>query len=153
MTHQNSTFLNLKWCACVHMLSHFCHVPVFATLWTVAHQAPVSMGFSREEYWSRLLCFPPGDLLNPGIKPESLMSPAWKAGSLLLAPPGKPFEMVIIAVMMIESSDLHPHLPRGITCGLLKITHTWLLSQRLCGYWSSSLRCFCESLSVVSDAL
>ena len=52
------------------------------------------------------------------------MSPAWKAGSLLLASPGKPFEMVRIAVMMIESSDLHPHLLRGITSGLLKTTHT-----------------------------
>ena len=43
---------------------------------TVAHQAPLSMGFSRQEYWSGLLCPPPGDLPNPGIEPVSLMSPA-----------------------------------------------------------------------------
>ena len=47
-----------------------------AILWTAAHQAPLSMGFSRQEYWSGLPCFPPGDLPNPGIKPTSLMSPA-----------------------------------------------------------------------------
>ena len=43
---------------------------------TGAHQAPLSMGFSRQEYWSGLPFPPPGDLPNPGIKPASLMSPA-----------------------------------------------------------------------------
>ena len=46
------------------------------TLWTVARQAPLSMGFSRHEYWSGLSCPLPGDLLDPGIKPMSLMCPA-----------------------------------------------------------------------------
>ena len=58
------------------MLRHFSHVRLFATLWTVAHQAPLSMEFSRQEYWSGLPCSPPGDLPNPGIEPMSLMSPA-----------------------------------------------------------------------------
>ena len=44
--------------------------------WTVAHQAPLSMGFSRQEYWSGLPCPPPGDLLDPGMEPASLVSPA-----------------------------------------------------------------------------
>ena len=44
-------------------------------LWTVAHHAPLSMGFSRQEYWSVLLCPPPRDFPDPGIEPESLMSP------------------------------------------------------------------------------
>ena len=52
------------------------HVRLCETLWTLAHQAPVSQGFSRQEYWSGLPCFPPGDLPNPGIEPVSLMSPA-----------------------------------------------------------------------------
>ena len=60
------------------------------TLWTVARQAPLSMGFSRREYWSGLPCPPPGDLPDPGIELTSLMSPALQAGSLPLAPPGKP---------------------------------------------------------------
>ena len=54
---------------------------------TVAHQAPLSMGFSRREYWSGLPCPPPGDLPDSGIKLASLVSPA---GSLPLAPAGKP---------------------------------------------------------------
>ena len=45
-------------------------------LWTVARQAPLSMGFSRQEYWSGLPCPPPGDLPDSGIEPASLMSPA-----------------------------------------------------------------------------
>ena len=49
---------------------------VFTTLWTVAHQASLSMGFSRQEYWCGLLCPPPGNLPNPGIKPAPLTSPA-----------------------------------------------------------------------------
>ena len=55
---------------CAQLLSH---VRLFATPWTVAHQAPLSMGFSRQEYWNGLLFPPPGDLLYPGIKH---MSPA-----------------------------------------------------------------------------
>ena len=51
------------------MLSRFSHVQLFVTLWAVAHQAPLSMGFSRQEYWSGLPCPPPGDLPSPGIKP------------------------------------------------------------------------------------
>ena len=58
----------LSWCAC--MLSHFSHVQLFVSLCTIACQAPLSMGFSRQEYWSRLPCSPPGDLPNPGIEPR-----------------------------------------------------------------------------------
>ena len=61
--------------------------PIFATLWTVARQGPLSMGFSRQEYWSGLPCPPPGDLPNAGIEPASLVSPAWQACSLPLVPP------------------------------------------------------------------
>ena len=49
-------------------------------LWTVAHQAPLSMGFSRQEYWSGLPCPSPGDLPHLGIEPKSLMSPALAGG-------------------------------------------------------------------------
>ena len=57
-------------------LSCFSHVWLFVTLWTVAHQAPLYMGFSRQEYWGGLPCPPPGDLPNPGIKPMSPISSA-----------------------------------------------------------------------------
>jgi len=58
-------------CACGHAKS-LSHVQLFATVWTAAHQAPLSMGFSRREDWSGLLCPPPKDLLNPGIKSSGL---------------------------------------------------------------------------------
>ena len=54
------------------MLSHFSHVQPFATLWPVAHQATLSMGFSRKEHQRGWPCHPSGDLPNPGIKPMSL---------------------------------------------------------------------------------
>ena len=61
---------------CSGVPSHFSHVRLFVTPWTASCQAPLSVGFSRQEYWSRLPCPSPGDLSNPGIEPESLMSPA-----------------------------------------------------------------------------
>ena len=64
--------------ACV--LSHFSCVWLFANLCTVAHQVPLSMGFSRQEYWTGLPCPSPADLPNPGIEPTSLMFPALAGG-------------------------------------------------------------------------
>ena len=58
------------------MLSHFSHVQLFATLWTVAHQAPLSMGFSKQEYWSGLSFPTARDFPDPEIKPVTIMSPA-----------------------------------------------------------------------------
>ena len=60
----------------------------FATPWTVAHQAPASMGFSRREYWSGLPFPSPGDLPDPGIEPRS---PALQADALTSEPPGNPY--------------------------------------------------------------
>ena len=62
------------------LLSHFSHVWLFVTLWTVAHQASLSMGFARQEYWRGLPCPPPGDCPDPGIEPASLTSPALTGG-------------------------------------------------------------------------
>ena len=79
------------------MLRRFTRVRLFATLWTVACQAPLSVGFSRQDYWSGLSCPLPGDVPDPGIKPASLLSPAlagelftthatWEAPSIILSP-------------------------------------------------------------------
>ena len=65
----------------VCVLSCFSHACLLAMLWTVAPQAPLSMGFTRQEYWSGLPCLLPGELPFPGIKPTSLMSPALKGRS------------------------------------------------------------------------
>ena len=67
-------------------------VQLFATPWTVAYQAPPSMGFSRQEYWSGLPFPSPGDLPYPGIEPRS---PAFQANALTSEPPGKPMENMI----------------------------------------------------------
>ena len=100
-------------------------VQLFATLWTVTHQAPLSMGFSCHDYWCGLLFPPPGDLPNTGIEPLSLMSPAlaggffttsatWEAQLLLLTP-------IIITERMSECKlslqikNLHPDLNIKIT--------------------------------------
>ena len=76
------------------MLSGFRGVRLFETPWTVAFQAPLSMRFfSRQEYWSRLPCPPPGDVSNPGIEPSSPASTALQEDSLPTEPPGKPNHM------------------------------------------------------------
>ena len=62
------------------LLSHFSPGQLFVTLWTAACQAPLSMGFSRQEYWSGLPCPPPADLPDPGIEPPSLRSRALAGG-------------------------------------------------------------------------
>ena len=64
------------------------HVRLFATPWTVAYQAPLSMGFSRQEYWSGLPFPSPGDLPDPGNKP---VFPTLEADTLTSEPPGKPY--------------------------------------------------------------
>jgi len=71
-------FYSVGICACV--LNHFSCIWLFATLWTVTRQAPLSMGFCRQEYWSGLPCPPPGDLPDPGLEPPPLMSPALAGG-------------------------------------------------------------------------
>ena len=65
-------------------------VQFFVTLWTVAHQAPFPMEFSRQEYWSGLPGPPPGDLPDQGLNPCLLGLRHWQAGSLPLVPPGEP---------------------------------------------------------------
>ena len=122
-------------CMCVCALSHFSRVWFFATLWTVACQAPLSMWFSRQEYWSGLPCPPPGDLPDPGIEPASLMSPVlagkffttsatlslWNCLVFILLLFAAPFEIVLIllctlnvahkvkvkALMCVHTQSLH----------------------------------------------
>ena len=79
----------LSVCMCVHGHAWACsdaqslsRVQLFATPWPVAHQAPLSMGLFRQEYWRGLPFLPKGDLPNPGIKPTSLVSPALQVESL-----------------------------------------------------------------------
>ena len=83
------------------LLGHFSHVQLFMTPWIVAHQAPLSMGFFRQEYWSGLPWPPPGDLPDPGIEPISFMSPALAGGFCITTTTWE------APLFFIESFDLH----------------------------------------------
>ena len=72
----------------------FSHIRLFATLWTVAHQVPLFMGFSRQEYWSRLPFPSTGDHSNPGIESMSPAAPALTGRFFTSEPPGKPRDWV-----------------------------------------------------------
>ena len=98
--HSTTSLIKWKWCLCIPyhitdvrisvplcVLSHFSHFWLFGTPWIVAHQDPLSMGFSRQEYWRGLPLPSPGDLLHPGTEPASL---AWQANSLTLGHWGSP---------------------------------------------------------------
>ena len=81
-------------CVYVHACMLSCAL-LFATLWTAAHQAPLSMEFSRQEYW-RGLPFPsPGDLPNPGMEPVFPGSPHWQADSLPLSHLRSPCRIIL----------------------------------------------------------
>ena len=98
----------------------------FVTLWTIAHQAPLSMGFSRQEYESGLPRPPPGDLLDPGIKPSALISPA---GSLPQAPLGK---LTKLYSDLCDSMDCG--LPGSSVCEILQAAKLKWVALPLSGY-------------------
>ena len=75
-------------CVCAQSLSH---VQLFATPWTIAHPAPLSMEFSKQEYWSSLPFPTPRDLPDPEIEPASLGPPVLAGRFFTTAPPKKPF--------------------------------------------------------------
>ena len=81
-----------------------CHVRLLETPWTVARQAPLSMGFSRQEHWSGGAMSFSRDLANPGIKPGS---PALQADSLPSEPPGKPHFICIIYYTIYDTPVIH----------------------------------------------
>ena len=90
----------------------------FVTPWTVAHQAPLSMGFSRQEYWSGWPCPPPGDCPKPGIQPTApATSPALAGGFFITEPPRKPVVMIkgLPQILVISS------------CGPQKLDHDRLI--------------------------
>ena len=88
-------------------------VRLFATAWTVAHQAPLSMGFSRQEYWSGLPFPSPGNLPNPGIEPRS---PALQADALTSEPPGKRSKMSYAYVFVSMTSKVFTFFSVIILC-------------------------------------
>ena len=105
-----------------YLLSHVSHVPVCETPWTVARQALLSMGFSRQGYWSGLPCPPPGDLPNPGIKPSTV--------------PGKPGQLVILLckiLMSYQKQGLSSPKRFGMLCCLFPIHPSMTMYQKFTG--------------------
>ena len=97
-------------CMCVHGHTHVCMLScfrLFETLWTLARQAPLSMGFSRQEYWSVLPRPPPGDLPDPGLEPRF---PRLQADCLPCESTGKqacvssPGQVACLALIVISST-------------------------------------------------
>ena len=84
-------------------LSHFSHVQLFTTPWTAARQAPLSMGFSRQESWSGLPCPPPGDLPDSGIKPEFLISSALAGWFFTTSAPWEAHKLITLSYEVEES--------------------------------------------------
>ena len=84
---------------------------------TVAHQAPLSLGFPRQEYWSGLPFLTPGDLPEPGIDPESLASPALAGRIFITAPSAKPSE-VYSSVQSLSRAQLCPTLCDLMDCSM-----------------------------------
>ena len=133
----------------------------FVTLWTVAHQAPVSMTFSRQEYWSRLPFPFPGNLPDSGIKPTSSVFLALQEDSLLTEPSGKPLVIylmlyipllyyimlfkvfdVLVSVTLFDltrvASDIHMSISALLGCSLHGVSFS-LLSLSTCLFpWTSS---------------
>ena len=90
----------------VCMLSRFSRVWLFETLWTIAHQASLSMGFSRQGYWNGLPCLPPGDLPDPGIEP---VASAWQEDSLSLSHKGSSLVTLLLFSHWVVSYSLQPY--------------------------------------------
>ena len=76
------------------------------TLWTVTSQAPLSMGFSRQEHWSGLPFLSPGDLPDPGIKPVYLISPALTGGFFTTGITWEDWEKIFISQRCIVSAGI-----------------------------------------------
>ena len=119
-----------------HVLSRFSCVQLFATPWTIAYQVSLSMGFSRQEYWSGLPFPPPRDLPNPGIKPESPVAPALQAHSSPLSHQGSSKRSLVLPILLFSFISLHCSFKKAFL-SLLAI------------FWNSAYRWVYVSLSLL----
>ena len=96
------------------MLSRFSRVRLFVTSWTVARQAPLSMRFSRQEFWGGLPGPPPGIFLTQGLNSHLLNFLHWQVGSLPLVPPGKPSISVYWGLNFLRAKLVEPSSSHGL---------------------------------------
>ena len=102
---------------CMHAGCCFSCVWFFVNLWTVARQAPLSMGFSRQEHWSGLPCPPPGGLPDPGIEPTSVSSPALADRFFTTVPPGKTYGGFRVHLNSVRASLRAQLVKNRLQCG------------------------------------
>ena len=112
--------MKLKNSTCA-VLSCFSHVWLFATLWTTAQEAPLSLRFFRQKYWSGLPCPPAGDLPNPGIKPSSLMSLAlsgrfFNTSATWEAPKNSMLLLLLSRLSRVRLCTTHRRQPTRLPC-------------------------------------
>ena len=134
-------------------LSRFSHIWLIMTPWTVAHQAPLSIGILQARI--QVACSPPRDHPNPGMEAASLMSPDWQEGSLSLAPPGKPRAAGVMLRIQLwcqrpgcSGDDVNPsfptkHILRLQFCLILLVPRPPLISVHFTSLsmWASFLLC------------
>ena len=142
--HKDEAYI--QFCVCVCVCARVCtqslsRVWLFATLWTVARQAPLSMGFSRQEYWRGLPFPPPGDLPDPGIKPASLVSLALAGRFFTTELPGKPTHTADPGTNQgWESTQTQSRRPVYPACQPVTYTEHQG-SERSSGHWTKSHSC------------
>ena len=121
-----------------HLWSCFSRVWLCVMLWTAACQASLSMGSSRQEYWSGLQCSSPGDLPKPGIEPVSNLH--WQAGPLPLAPPGKPLvKSIFLAVRWGNQDQERGGVAKVIQRGMAEQTKGLLGNRSI---WSKTMKIY-----------
>ena len=116
---------------CETILSHFSCVHLFVTPWTVARQAPLSMGFSRQEYWSGLPVPPPGIFPTQGRNLCLLRLLRWHVGSLPLASPGKSKNIFSVYNSPLVSTGIDSRIAR-------KYQNLWILKPSQSIHWICS---------------
>ena len=119
-----STSFNVIFPLVLLLLNHFSHIQLLATPWTIACQAPLSIGFSRQEYWSGLTCPPPGNLPNKGIKPASLTSPALAGRCFTTSATWEDYVCVCICMYVYIYTYIHMYVYIYIYMYLYTHTHT-----------------------------
>ena len=125
--------LSPQFFSCVCMLTCFSRVWLFAILWTVAYQAPLSTGFPKQEYWSGLPYPPPGDLPDPGIEPASLTSPALAGGFFTTSAPWETLILFLVNSHLSRQSQFKcHHLPEIFLDCQPAINSCFLFAQHLC---------------------
>ena len=118
------------------------HLQFFATPWTVVHQAPLSMGFSRQEHWSGLPFLPPGDLSDPGIEPRSLISAASAGGFFTTGSTWEALQRVFQLLNIIFFCDLKCQFYHKLNAGTH--AHTWVCFYYLIWSWMIADFCNCS---------